>query len=76
MLFLCISIVRCVTINRALVYRTWDGAVFSNPFVPRFFQTPKQGWADMKLHPFLVSIYLLTAVGVERSGKERMSHGG
>lgn len=73
MLFLCISIFRRVPINRALVYRTWDGAVFSNPFVLRFFQTPKQGWADMKLHPFLVSIYLLTAVGVERSGKKKVA---
>lgn len=27
------------------------------PFVPRFFQTPKQGWANMRLHPFFVSTY-------------------
>ena len=51
--------------NYALVYRTRDGSYIFNPFVPRFFPTPKQGWANMKLHPFLHIKKSLTRWGVD-----------
>lgn len=52
--------------NYALIYHTGWSYIF-NPFVPRFFQTPKQGWANMKLHPFL-HIYIIRQSFVELYG--------
>ena len=43
--------------NCTLVYRTWDGAIFSIHSFSRFFQTPKQGWANMNSIPFLYLYY-------------------
>ena len=57
MLFLCICIFRYSFYNCALVYCTRDGAIFSIHSFQGFFQTPKQGWANMDSIPFL---YLYT----------------
>ena len=40
----------------------------------KVFQTTKQGWANMRLHPFLVYIGL-TAVVVECIGKTFLDYG-
>ena len=52
MLFLCICIFRYSFYNCALVYCTRDGAIFSIHSFQGFFQTPKQGWANMDSIPF------------------------